>query len=66
MELASVLNETVGAYDRQGGPRAMFSPASPDEGLRLMRTFLRVERTELREQIFRYVEEVLRRESAAM
>jgi hypothetical protein len=37
---------------------ANFSIASPEEGLRLIRDFLRIERADLRERIFEFVTEI--------
>jgi hypothetical protein len=36
------------------------SPPSPEEGRRLIRDFLRVERPDLREEIFKFVAKILR------
>ena len=36
------------------------SPPSPEEGHRLIRDFLRVERPDLREEIFNFVAKILR------
>jgi hypothetical protein len=50
------------ADDDQGDPKRKSTMASPEEGCRLIRAFLRVERADLREEIFGFVEEILRRQ----
>ena len=42
------------------------SRPSPEEGHRLVRLFLSVERTDLREEIFNFVEEILRRQDRGL
>ena len=48
--------------DDQGGMKRKSALASPEEGWRLVRAFLRVERADLREEIFDFVEEILQRQ----
>ena len=62
MELAAAIKDTVGAYAGQRGATRIPSAASPEEGLRLVSAFVRVERSELREAIISYIEEILRRQ----
>jgi len=50
------------ADDDHGATKGDSTLASPEEGWRLVRAFLRVERADLREEIFCFVEEVLRRQ----
>jgi hypothetical protein len=50
------MTETLDYADRKS------SRPSPEEGHRLVRLFLSVERADLREEIFNFVEEILRRQ----
>jgi hypothetical protein len=60
MELAAVLVETLdSAPDAPVDRTPNFSPPSPEEGHRLMRDFLRVKRSDLRERVFEFVAEIL-------
>ena len=58
MELVAVPVETLNSAPDARTPN--FSPPSPEEGLRLIRDFLRVKRSDLREEIFKFVVEILR------
>ena len=61
MKLAAVPVETLdSAPDAPVDRTPNFSPPSPEEGHRLMRDFLRVKRSDLREEIFKFVAEILR------
>ena len=57
--MAKTLNCTD--YD-EDDPKRKSSRPSVGEGHQLVRLFLSVERTELREEIFNFVEEILRRQ----
>jgi hypothetical protein len=46
--------------DVQGGSARKSSPPSPEEGHRLIRAFVRIQRTDIREKIFNFVTEMLR------
>ena len=66
MALASTAEETLvyapavaRTNDEQGAPARKPSRASPEEGLRLIRDFLRIERPDLRERVFEFVAEIL-------
>ena len=48
-------------YD-EDDPKRKSSRPTAEEGHRLVRLFLNVERTDLREEIFNFVEEILRRQ----
>jgi hypothetical protein len=58
MDLGFVGEQTLGHAGGYHGP----SWASPEEGRRLVEAFLRVERRDLREEVFRLIEEMLRRQ----
>lgn len=63
MDLATAAEETLRHADRFfGDPNSSSSLASPEEGYRLMRAFVRVQRGDLREKVFGFVEEILRRQ----
>ena len=47
----------------EGDLKRKFSRPSPEEGHRLVRLFLSVERADLREEIFNFVEGILRRQN---
>jgi hypothetical protein len=46
----------------ENDPKRKSSRPSPEEGHRLVRLFLSVERADLREEIFNFVEEILQRQ----
>jgi hypothetical protein len=50
-------------HDEDDDPKRKSSRASPEEGHRLVRLFLSVERADLREEILNFVEEILRRQN---
>jgi hypothetical protein len=52
-------------YD-EDDPKRKSSRPSPEEGHRLVRLFLSVERADLREEILNFVEEILRRQDPAV
>jgi hypothetical protein len=57
MGLISAVKETL---DVGQGERAGRVSASAEEGDRLIRAFLRIERADLREEVFKFVTEMLR------
>jgi hypothetical protein len=57
MGLSSAMNETLNVGQVN---RARKISASPEEGRRLIQAFLRIERPDLREEIFKFVTEMLR------
>lgn len=57
MGLISAKEEVL---DVEQGNRARRFSASPEEGRRLIWVFLRIERADLREKIFKFVAEMLR------
>jgi hypothetical protein len=60
---AETLNFVPGAQLANEGlaePGQNLSPPSPEEGHRLIRDFLRIERADLRQEVFRVVAEMLR------
>jgi hypothetical protein len=50
------------AYCDEDDPKRKSARPSAEEGHRLVRLFLTVERADLREEIFNFVEEILRRQ----
>jgi hypothetical protein len=55
------MTETLDYADHeQDGPKRKSSRPSPEEGHRLVRLFLSVERADLREEIFNFIEGILR------
>ena len=57
------MTETLNCADcNEDDPRRKSSGPSGEEGHRLVRLFLSVERADLREEIFNFVEEILRRQ----
>lgn len=63
MELTFASEKTIDRADEgQPGHKREPSLPSPEEGLRLVQAFLRVERTNLREEIFKFIEQTLRRQ----
>jgi hypothetical protein len=67
MELATVAAETLNfvpsaplANEGVTEPARNLSPPSPEEGHRLIRDFLRIERADLRQEVFRVVAEMFR------
>ena len=63
MDVATAAEEIVGYADRRrGDSKSSFTLASPEEGCRLMRAFVRVQRRDLRDEVFGFVEEILRRQ----
>jgi hypothetical protein len=57
------MTETLDYADHDKGDlKRKSSRPSPEEGHRLVRLFLSVERAGLREEIFNFVEEILRRQ----
>jgi hypothetical protein len=63
MDLATAAEEIVGYADRRhDDSKSSFTLASPEEGWRLMRAFVRVQRRDLRDEVFGFVEEILRRQ----
>jgi hypothetical protein len=69
MALGSEQEETfvyvpvVPANNDEHAERAQHSsPPSPEEGCRLIRDFLRIDRPDLRKEIFNFVDEILRRQ----
>lgn len=71
MELAVGVAETLDSVpgapqvnDGLAEPARRSCPPSPEEGHRLIRDFLRLERADLRQEIFRFVAEMLRVQDA--
>ena len=61
MELAAAPVETLdSAPDTPADRTPNSSSPSPEEGHRLIRDFLRVKRSDLREEMFKFVAEILR------
>jgi hypothetical protein len=55
-----LVSTTKGALDVGQGEGAGRISASPEEGHRLIQAFLRIERADLREEVFHFVTEMLR------
>jgi hypothetical protein len=64
MDLAAAVAETLG-FAPDSSQANDLSPPSPEEGHRLILDFLRIERADLRQEVFRFVAEMLRVQEAS-
>jgi hypothetical protein len=65
MDSAAAVAKTLGSAPDASQANDLSPPSpSPEEGLRLILEFLRIERTDLRQEVFTYVAQMLRVQGA--